>query len=126
MKLYNISLQSLRRRKAKTFFLIIGLILSVASVVTLLTVSKNVNASIAANLDEFGANIIITPKTEDISINYAGISINSVFYNNNNELLTNDVEKIRTIKNKDNISIVAPKLLSVEIINNKNEIGRAH
>ncbi|OGU77479.1 MAG: hypothetical protein A2V93_00280 [Ignavibacteria bacterium RBG_16_34_14] len=120
MKLYNISLQSLRRKKAKTFFLVVGLILSVASVVTLLTVSKNVNASIAANLDEFGANIIITPKTEDISINYAGISINSVFYNNNNELLTNDVEKIRTIKNKDNISIVAPKLLSVEIINNKN------
>ncbi|MDO8550586.1 MAG: ABC transporter permease [Ignavibacteria bacterium] len=119
MKLYNISLQSLRRRKAKTIFLIIGLILSVASVVMLLTVSKNVNASIAANLDEFGANIIITPKTDDISINYAGMSINSVSYNNK-ELHTNDVEKIRTIKNKDNISIVAPKLLSVEIVNNKN------
>ena len=122
MKLYNISLQSLRRRKAKTFFLIIGLILSVASVVTLLTVSKNVNQSIAANLDEFGANIIITPKTDDISINYAGMSINNVSYNNN-ELHTNDVEKIRTIKNKDNISIVAPKLLSVEIINPANGTG---
>jgi len=119
MKLYNISLQSLRRRKAKTIFLIIGLILSVASVVTLLTVSKNVNASIAANLDEFGANIIITPKSDDISINYSGLSINSVSYNNK-ELHTNDVEKIRTIKNKDNISIIAPKLLSVETINPSN------
>ncbi len=119
MKLYNISLQSIRRRKAKTIFLIIGLVLSVASVVTLLTVSKNVNASIAANLDEFGANIIITPKTDDVSINYAGISINSISYNES-ELHTNDVEMIRTIKNKDNISIVAPKLLSVERINDKN------
>ena len=119
MKLYNISLQSIRRRKAKTIFLVIGLVLSVASVVTLLTVSENVNASIAANLDEFGANIIITPKTDDVSINYAGISINSVSYNKS-ELHTSDVEMIRTIKNKDNISIVAPKLLSVETINNKN------
>lgn len=119
MKLYNISLQSLRRRKAKTIFLIIGLVLSVASVVTLLTVSENVNASIAANLDEFGANIIITPKTDDISINYAGMSINSVSYNNS-ELHTSDVEMIRTIKNKDNISIVAPKLLTVESVNDKN------
>ena len=122
MKLYNISLQSLKRRKAKTIFLVIGLILAVASAVTLLTVSKNVNASIAANLDEFGANIIITPKSDDISINYAGMSINSISYNNK-ELHTNDVEKIRTIKNKDNISIIAPKLLSVEKIKLVNGTG---
>ncbi|MBA4407401.1 ABC transporter permease, partial [bacterium] len=47
MKIYSIAFQSLRRRKAKTIFLIVGLFLSVASVVTLITVSENINRSVA-------------------------------------------------------------------------------
>lgn len=70
MKLHSITLQSIRR-KAKTLFLALGIILSVGSVVTLINVGNNVNESIAANLDEFGANIIVTPRTDEINLNYA-------------------------------------------------------
>ncbi|MDH7605022.1 MAG: ABC transporter permease, partial [Melioribacter sp.] len=121
MKIYTISLQSLRRKKAKTFFLLTGLMLSVSSVVMLFTVSKNVNSNVASLLDEFGANIIITPKSGELSFNYAGISVNSTTYELY-ELKNDDIDKIRTIKNRKNISIIAPKLFVLEEINGKKII----
>lgn len=128
MKLYNISLQSLRRRKSRTAFLIIGLLLSVASFVTLYVVSENVNKSISENLDEFGANMIITPRTDGLNLNYGGISVTGLTFENNN-LSQDDIYKIKTIKNKDNLSVIAPKLFnSVKIqtlngINGKNMVA---
>lgn len=112
MNLYTISRQSLRRKKAKTLFLALGIILSVGSVVTLINVGNNVNESITSNLDEFGANIIVTPRTDEINLNYAGINISGNSYQSE-ELTTEDVAKIKQIKNSKNISILAPKLLNI-------------
>jgi putative ABC transport system permease protein len=98
MKLYNISLQSLRRRKSRTAFLVIGLLLAVASFVTLYVVSENVNKSVAENLDEFGANMLITPQSDGLNLNYGGISITGLTFENNN-LNQEDIEKIKTIIN---------------------------
>lgn len=113
MKLHSITVQSIKRRKAKTSFLALGMILSVGSVVTLINIGNNVNKSIAANLDEFGANIIVTPRTDDVNLNYVGINITGSSYQDN-ELTINDAQKIKQIKNSKNISILAPKLLNVE------------
>lgn len=61
MKLQNISINNLRRRKTKMLFLVLGLVIAVSTVITLITVSRMMNADIAAKLDEFGANIIVVP-----------------------------------------------------------------
>ena len=112
MKLHTITLQSIKRRKAKSLFLALGIILSVGSVVTLINVGNNVNKSIAEHLDEFGANIIVTPRTDEVNFNYAGINISSTSYQKN-ELTTDDALKIKKIKNGKNISVLAPKLLNI-------------
>ncbi len=119
MKLHDISFQSLRRRKAKTFFLIIGLVVAVASVVTLITVSRSINQNIEKNLDEFGANILIVPKSDELSLNYGGMNISAVSIGAT-ELKNEDAALIKTIKNKDNISIVSPELINVVNVNGKN------
>lgn len=119
MKLHDISFQSLRRRKAKTFFLIIGLVVAAASVVTLITVSRSINQSIAKNMDEFGANILIVPKSDEIRLNYGGMNVSGVSIGDK-ELTDRDADLIKTIKNKDNISIVSPKLISVGNVDAKN------
>ncbi|MBU0559792.1 MAG: FtsX-like permease family protein [Bacteroidetes bacterium] len=121
MKLYSISLQSVRRKKTKSILLLIGLVLAVASVVTLVTVSENINASVATNLDEFGANIIVLPKIEQLAINYGGLSIGEVSYNNS-QLNENDIIKISSIKNSRNISIISPKLLEVTTVDGKKNL----
>lgn len=123
MKLYNISLQSLRRRKSRTTFLVIGLLLAVASFVTLYVVSENVNKSVAENLDEFGANMLITPQSDGLNLNYGGISITGLTFENNS-LNFDDIDKIKTIKNKDNLSVIAPKLFNsvkIKTFNDANE-----
>lgn len=121
MKLYHITLQSIRRRKSRTAFLIIGLLLAVASFVTLYIVSDNVNKSVAENLDEFGANMLITPKNDGLNLNYGGINVTGLTFENG-ELTQNDINKIKSIKNKDNLSIIAPKLFNVEVVEGKKVI----
>lgn len=119
MKLYNISLNNLRRRKAKMLFLVLGLTIAVSTVVTLVTVSEVMNADIASKLDEFGANILIVPKSDGLSLNYGGLAVSGVALDVQ-KLSEEDVAKIRTIKNRDNIKIVAPKLLNVAPVVERN------
>ncbi|HMU43365.1 MAG TPA: ABC transporter permease [Ignavibacteriaceae bacterium] len=119
MKLYNISLQSIRRRKSRTVFLIIGLLIAVASFVTLYIVSDNVNKSVAENLDEFGANMLVTPKNDGLNLNYGGISITGLTIENGN-LKQSDISLIKSIKNKDNLSIISPKLFNTVTIKSEN------
>ena len=115
MKLYNISINNLRRRRTKMIFLVLGLTIAVTTVVTLVTVSQAMNADIANKLDEFGANILVVPKSEELSLNYGGFAITGVSLDVQ-KLSEQDVEQIRTIKNKENIKIIAPKLLNVVTI----------
>lgn len=121
MKLYNIALHSLSRRKSKTIFLIIGLVLAVSSVVTLITVSENVNKSVASDLDEYGANIVISPKSDELVINYGGLNVGGINLSNA-QLNNEDINSIKKIKNKDNISIIAPKLINISSIEDKKVI----
>lgn len=119
MKLYNISIQSIRRRKSRTAFLIIGLLIAIASFVTLFIVSENVNKSIAESLDEFGANMIITPKSDGLNLNYGGVSIVGLTVENGS-LKESDIVKIKSIKNKENLSIIAPKLFNKVTVKPEN------
>lgn len=92
-------------------FLILGLIIAVSTVVTLVTVSRAMNADIATKLDEFGANILIVPKSDGLSLTYGGMSVSGVSFDTR-DLHDDDLDHIRTIKNRENISIIAPKLLN--------------
>jgi len=110
MKLHNISFNNLRRRKAKMAFLTIGLTVGIATIVTLVTLTKSMSGDIERKMDEFGANILITPQQNGLSMNYGGINLGGVNFDQK-ELLEADIAKISTIKNGKNISAVAPKVL---------------
>ena len=93
-------------------FLLIGLTTAITTVVVLVNVSRAMNADIAQKLDEYGANILIVPQTDELSLSYGGMTVSGISVDQK-ELHDEDIQKIRTIKNKDNISIIAPKLLTV-------------
>lgn len=118
MNLYNISINNLRRRKAKMIFVLLGLMIAMSTVVTLISISRAMQADVERKLDEFGANILIVPQSEDLSISYGGIPVSGVSIDVR-ELHSRDVDQIRTIKNAENISIVAPKLFSNIMINGR-------
>ena len=110
MKLYTISISNLKRRKAKMAFLTIGLMVGIATIVTLVTLTSSMSRDIERKMDEFGANILITPQSNGLAMNYGGISLGGVTFDQR-EILESDLAKITTIANHRNISAVSPKVL---------------
>ena len=96
MKLHDIAVNNLRRRKGKVFFLVAGLLVGVASVVALLTTTRILEEDIAHKMDEFGANILVTPRSEGLSLTYGGLSLGGLSFDLK-EISHEDVEKIKTI-----------------------------
>jgi putative ABC transport system permease protein len=110
MKLHTISISNLKRRKSKMAFLTIGLMVGIATIVTLITLTESMSSDIAHKMDEFGANILITPQSNDLSMNYGGISLGGVTFDQR-EIQETDLQNIKTITNSKNISAVSPKVL---------------
>jgi putative ABC transport system permease protein len=112
MKLKDISINNLRRRRGKVFFLILGLTIGITTVVSLISITRMMNEDISKKLDEFGANILIIPRTDDLSLSYGGMNIGGVSIDAQT-LKDSDIPKIRQIEVRENVSIVSPKLIGV-------------
>jgi putative ABC transport system permease protein len=112
MRLKDISINNLRRRKGKVFFLVLGLTIGITTVVTLISITRMMNEDISRKLDEFGANILIIPRSDDLSLSYGGLNIGGVSMDAQT-LKDSDIPKIRQIDVRENISTVSPKLIGV-------------
>lgn len=110
MKLHTISINNLKRRKAKMAFLTIGLMVGIATIVTLVTLARSMSSDIERKMDEFGANILITPHSNGLAMNYGGISLGGVSFDQS-EIREEDLKKIKSITNHKNISVISPKVL---------------
>ncbi len=118
MKLYNISMGNIMRRKAKMIFLILGLIIGISTVVTLICITESMTKDIEERLNQFGANIIMVPKSENLSLSYGGIDVGGVNYQVK-EFDQKSLVNIRKIKNSKNLGIIAPKVLGSVIVNDR-------
>jgi putative ABC transport system permease protein len=112
MKLHDIAINNLRRRKGKVVFLVIGLMIGVAAVVALVTTTRIMEEDIGHKMDEFGANIVVTPRTEGLSLTYGGLNLGGVSFDQK-EISEADIAKIPTIQNSENIRIVSAKVFGV-------------
>jgi putative ABC transport system permease protein len=118
MKLKDISINNLRRRKGKVFFLILGLTIGITTVISLVSISRLMNEDIANKLDEYGANILVLPRSDDLSLSYGGMNIGGVSLDART-LNDSDIPKIREIEVRENISVVSPKFVGVVEIEGK-------
>lgn len=109
MNLLDITLRSVMRQKGKKSFILIAMVLSITTVFTLYTFTKSQTNKIEKQFDEYGANIIITPKTDSLSLSYAGISFSEVV--SVNEINKDELQKISGIKDFVNIRAISPKLI---------------
>ena len=118
MRLRDISMNNLRRRKGKVLFLILGLTIGITTVVTLISITRMMNEDISSKLDEFGANIVVLPRSDDLALSYGGLNIGGVSVDAQT-LHGSDIPKIRQIEVKENISIVSPKLIGLVELDGK-------
>ena len=110
MTLRTIAFANLRRRKARAAFLVAGLLIGVATVVALLTVSRSMTRGAEADLESYGANIVITPKADDVALTYGGIDVGGVSVGDQG-LDEADLARVRAIPAAGSISVVAPELV---------------
>lgn len=118
MKLRNISFNNLKRRKGKMAFLVAGLLIGIATIVTLLAITESMSRDIEDRLDRFGANIVMVPRSENLSLSYGGITVGGVNYETV-ELEEATLPLIQTIRNAKNLGIVSPKVLGPWMIDDK-------
>ncbi|KPK88053.1 MAG: ABC transporter permease, partial [Deltaproteobacteria bacterium SM23_61] len=110
MTLKDIALRNLKRRKSKAAFVLVGLMIGVSAVVAFISLVEALTQDINHKLDEYGANILIVPKTENLSLTYGGLSLGGVSFDMQ-EIRQEDLGKIQNIKNAKNVAAVGPMLI---------------
>ena len=110
MRLSHIALSNVRRHLAGTVMLAVLIASVVAVVASLYLVNRSANSDLADKVDEYGANITVVPRSDELPLVYGGIRVGALDYGAQ-PLTLEQVALIRAIRNKENINKVAPKLL---------------
>jgi putative ABC transport system permease protein len=119
MTLKDIALRNIRRRKAKAGFVLAGLLIAVSTAVALLGLIEAMNRDIQQKLEEYGANILILPRTENLSLTYGGLSLGGVSFEMQ-EIQQADLGRVQSIENAANIAAMGPTVLgAIEVSSRK-------
>ncbi|MEW6665917.1 MAG: ABC transporter permease [Thermodesulfobacteriota bacterium] len=110
MNLRHIAFSNLRRRKAKAGFILVGLLIGVSAVVAFTSLISALTHDINDKLEKYGANILIVPETENLSLSYGGLSLGGISFDVK-EIRQDSLQKLRTIKNSANIAALGPMVL---------------
>ena len=110
MTLKDIAFKNLMRRKGKAAFVLAGLVIGVATAVAVISFADAVTKDINHKLEKYGANILIVPRTDSLTLTYGGMSLGGVSFEMK-EILEADLEGIRSIKNSKNIAALGPMVL---------------
>jgi putative ABC transport system permease protein len=119
VKLHNISFNNLKRRKGKMIFLVLGLFIGIATIVALMSITESMTHDIEDRLDQYGANIVMVPRSENLALSYGGITMGGVNYQTV-EFAEERIPEIRTIEYAKNLGLVAPKVLGATTVRDKD------
>jgi len=112
MTLKTISIKNLLRRKGKAAFVLAGLVIGVSTVVGIISFVEAITNDINHKLEKYGANILIVPKTENLTLSYGGLSLGGVSFEME-EIQETELARVSTIKNSQNVAALGPLVLGV-------------
>jgi putative ABC transport system permease protein len=118
MRISTIAFANLKRRKGKALFLIAGIAIGIGTAIALLTLSHSIKEEIGAQLDQFGANIVVVPQSNNLSLNYGGVSVSSVSFDVH-QLRGEDAKNLLDIAYRDRLSLISPKLIGAVKVDDK-------
>jgi putative ABC transport system permease protein len=121
MNLWDICLLNLKRRKAKAAFVLAGLLCGVSTLVALVSLSQTLSSQVSEKLEKYGANILITPKTERLSLSYEGMSLGGFAFEAK-EIQQKDLKRLSEIPNAANVAAVGPMVLGPVEINRRKAL----
>lgn len=125
MNLTDVSVKNLKRRRVRTALLVLSLVLAVSLLVGISSAVQSMQADLGKKMDEYGANVVVMPRMLESPVSYGGIAVGGAVPQYG-DLDESDAVSIRTIPNKENINVVAPKLLGLVMVEGQpiNAMGR--
>src|SRR4030095_14783649 len=118
MRISTIAFANLKRRKGKAMFLVAGIAIGIGTAVALLSLSNSIKEEIGTQLDQLGANIVIVPQSNNLSLDYGGVSVSSVSFDVQ-QLADEDARHVLDIPYRNRLSFISPKLLGAVNIEGK-------
>lgn len=112
MRLSHIALRNMRMHWSRALTLAVLITSVVAVVASLYFVNRSADNDLANKVDEYGANITVVPRSQELPLTYGGVRLGGLTYDAH-PLTMDQVALIRTIENSENINRVAPKLLQL-------------
>ncbi|NLL18200.1 MAG: FtsX-like permease family protein [Clostridia bacterium] len=117
MRIDSIAVKHLWRRKTKSIFLLLVIVIAVSSVTGLHTLVTAMEERVSREFDETGPNLIIIPDEDTFGFSYGGVTIPAA--GAEPVILTNDsILAVRGIHDGDSIAAVAPKVLGQAFLEN--------
>ncbi len=113
MNILTIPIRCTQQKWPRTLAMVLVFLLGVASIVALHKVSTAVGDGLEKKLTSFGANIIISPKRESITISYGGIPLNSMLVDEGRINLPSTRKSISSIALHERLAVIAPKLVGM-------------
>lgn len=123
MNILTIPLRCARKKWLRTLSLFCIFTLGVASIVALREVSAVVGESLERKLTSFGANIMVAPARETLTVSYGGLPLGDLLLDEGHLAHAETARRIRSIEFNANIAAVAPKLVTMARIGSPDRTG---
>ncbi len=126
MKLYQIVLKGIRRRRKRMLYASLGVVIGVATIVAVLTIAVASETNIYGQLEKYGANLIVMPAISDIDVGLGDLSLGTLVVGENyisednlpqvRQIADGMIREALGIEDEGDIATIAPKLyLTTEI-----------
>jgi putative ABC transport system permease protein len=120
MGIFQIALSNIKRRKVKMLFIVLGLIVGVATIVAFTNILTAMELDFGNRIDELGANAVILPRTEGTQGHGSNILPDMTI--GLDKLTMDDIPKIYGSSVVEYINIVSPKLIGSARINGQKAL----
>ncbi|OGR36351.1 MAG: hypothetical protein A2051_03050 [Desulfovibrionales bacterium GWA2_65_9] len=114
MNILTIALRNARKKWVRTLLLLLVFTLGVVSIVSLNFVSRVVGEGLEKKLVSFGANILVSPRSEKLTVSYGGFALGDMLFDVTYLDEKDTLAKIDAIELRKNVSVIAPKLVVMD------------
>jgi len=120
MKLYQMVVKDIARRKKRVLYASLGVVIGVTTVIAVLTIALAGETNIYGQLEKYGANLMVMPAISDIDVGLGGLSLGTLAVGENyipedklpeiRQISDSKIREALGIEDEGDIATIAPKL----------------
>jgi putative ABC transport system permease protein len=120
MKLYQMVVKDITRRKKRVLYASLGVVIGVTTIIAVLTIALAGETNIYGQLEKYGANLVVMPAISDIDVGLGGLSLGTLAVGENyipedklpeiRQIADGKIREALGIEDEGDIATIAPRL----------------